>query len=918
MSSVETSERRQEKIWGWGDEVFKSIIESALSTRPGYITDISSPPGTRKTLNVITYVLENRIDTIMSFPNHQNQQTALQYILRILERMKIMKLRQFVIDYAGIENYCIFYKPERLMKLLDYFKNSPDDSYVDAVQNMLANDTIFKILLSKDVVDVDEIWMKIGEALDKYKKTGDKREYLSVIKQIVEKKGQYEVCTSICPLGLFAWWWRKELYKFFSEPKIITWRKLKKDVLTTKLPHVSKFIVYANPENFVENIGRLLKGEFKPEWVLCPRYLLMTKISMSPKASRPTFLSTRKSIILTPHAGLDFILHTVRRQTEITGVKRKHILFLDEYDTLLKPQVWRVVSIEVAKTVVGIAEKIAEADIGDVVYGVEVDEYLRRYAEYVRDVLSRVIELFERATQTGEYHPIVNIFVEGAFSAYKETTLKTKKEIIYRPLGARIVHIKHFLAEDKGRLLQLILNPRLYFYDFAEKDKEWAVKYREAVVKFRGILRGVRTPVRVPIIVKQGKGSLRSRLLYLSVREGEFKGLDILNILREYLRPLLIAPRYAVFYVGEKGRSYYKIKLASVDVKIYKLLTWATSSILVSATPVEWRAYTAGSNPEALVESEYERVTKDVFHSLVFFEPPVGLHYEDRYERRYTAHIMTYVKDFSDKLKKSLKTGEPIEYGPGATTRVQLMIKQLSPKISRVTQYTSLLRVHFLPSLQPIQKALSMVSKQYSSYNARTLAIKDYLAVIGRLYATRRGHILILAQNKDITMILKDVLRAIPCHGETCGKDIDPERVSHYIAKKRLVLTYFRSRATRGIDLPEDYRIEAVLVIGSPYPRPTVITHYRSDSGLSPLSTKFFIPISGIGFNTGLFDVYKTHVARDFMAGISELVQAVGRATRSAMKYDSRVIVILPQYLQQRIMAFAPYWFSRAVQGVAP
>jgi len=905
MTSV--SERKEQKILGWGDEAFLSIIESAITTNTGHVTDISSPPGTRKTLNVIRYILQNKIDAIMSFPNHQNQKTALQYIMMILEKMKILKLKQFIIDYAGIENYCIFYKPELLMKLLDYFKSSPSDSYVDAVQNMLANDVFFRIMLAKDVVDVDEIWYVIAEALDKYSRTRNKKEYIDTVKQVVEKKGQYEICTSVCPLGLFAWWWRRELYKFFSEPKIITWRRIREDILSTKLARTRKFLVHANPENFVENIGRLLRGEFKPEWVLCPRYILMTKISMSPRATKPTFIATRKSIILTPHAGLQFILNTVKRQTEITRVKRKHILFLDEYDALLKPKTWPTVSIEVVKTIIAVAEKILSADIGDVVYGVVVDKYLKRYAEYVRDVLTTVLEIFEEATRTKTYHPIVNIFIEGAFSYYTEQTIKTRKKIEYQPLGARVVHIKHMLTRDNGRLLQLILNPRLYFYDLAE-DKDWMVKYREAVVKFRTIMRRITYPARVPIPIKHPK---HGRLLYLTLRDVELK-YDVLSLLRDYLTPLLITPRYAVFYIISKGKHYYRVKLASVDVKIYQVLTWAKSAILVSATPIRWDAYVAGSNTEAIAESEYEYVTKDITHSLVIVEPPEEMQYQNRDETRYTLHLMTYTRDFQKKLIESMTTGQPIRYQAGVTSRVEIFVNQVSPHASNIEQYISLLRIYFFPTLQPIRK-LTQQTAGANPIQAKVAALKDYLNIIGTLY-DRKKVLLVLAQNKETAEILRELLNAVPCSGDSCGEEANPAKISHYVAKNRIVITYFRSRATRGIDLPYDF--DAVVVVGSPYPRPTVVVKYRSDSGLSPFTTKYFIPVNGVGYNTGTFQAGKQLVARDFMNGISELVQAVGRATRSAMRTNKTLIVILPHYLMQRVMAFSPFWFRRAVRGL--
>jgi len=859
------------------------------------------PPGGGKTFNVTQYIIENRIDAIMTFPYHQNQLTALLYILSTLEEMKTIKLKQFIFDYAGVENYCIFYRPELLAKLLDKFKTDPSENYRDVVVNMLTNDFIFRILLAKSV-DVEELWMTIAEAFDDYSRTKNKAAYLSAIESIVEKKGQYEICTNVCPLGLFAWWYRRELYKFFSDYKIITWRDISREL--RNYPNVAKFVVYANPANFVENVDKLLRGEFRPDWVLCPRYLLMMKISM--KGGRPTFISTRKSIILTPHAGLEFVASLVRRQVEVTKVRRQHILYIDEYDSLLhKPVSWPLLSIEAVKTVIAVVNKILEAEPGGTIHGVEIDEYLKRYAEYVKDLFTIILKIFEEATKTKTYHPIVNIFVEGAFSVYTE---KVRNRVItYKPLGARVVHIRHFLSDERStKLLRLALNPHIYFYDLASEDRDWVLRYREAVIKFRQILRATKTFAIFPTVTSRNS----EKMLYLTMRLVRFSD-DPVKIVRSYLMPLLQMPRYVVYYTGEQVQDVYRIRLQSIDVKIHQFFVWSKSAIITSATPVPWNIFVLSTNPIGIHQSDYERVVNDQTHSLVSFEPPEVLVYEDRVETIYDAHAVLYTNEFREKLADFISGECDIKYDESALTRVNITIVQVAPKTYEVYRYVSRFRTIFVPTLKPLKvpghrDVLAM--KEFAS------TLYKYLDILAALY--KKGEtVLVLVQNKVITYILAKILKAVPCSGRICGESADPEKLSHYVAlSNKMIITYFRSRSTRGIELP--YNFGFALVIGSPHPRPSTFVHVVSDSELVSFAPKRYVKYACAGYNTYLFTVLKALTPQDFVSGVSEFLQAIGRALRSALQHSSRVILLIPSYLQRRIIALAPLWFKMSVAGL--
>ena len=911
--------------WGWADEAFKTIISEAVGSHN--VTDISSPPGTRKTYNVLLYAIENKMDMIASFPNHQNQATALAYIIRILERMGVNKPQMFVFDYAGIENYCLFYRPELLMKLLDKFRG-PGESYEDAVANLLGEDMLFQILLLKGSLDaVEDLWLEVGRLINEYSVTRNRSRYLEGIRNIVEKRGQYEVCTGMCPVGLFAWFYRRSLYRLFSDPKIITWRpEFSRKNLASKYPKVARHIVVANPENFVENIEAIVKGRIDPdnheqvEWILCPRFLLLAKVTMSPQSTRPTFISTRKCIFLVPHAGLDFLLSVVRRQLSITRVNKNYTLFLDEYDALLKPKTWPLIPLDVAKALVALAEEIIDTPEGEEVRGVVVDEYLKQYAKYVRDVLTRVIQVVENAVETRDYHPLASLFVEGAFSDFTETTVKTKVPIEYKPLGARVVHIKHFLRDDMGNLFQLLLNDRIYFYDLAQRDNDWVLRYREAKYKWRRLARTVRAYALRPTKTVRNVNGKNVRTFVL--RRVPVVCKDVLPVLRDFVRVLLMAPRFAVFYihVGDKD-TVSVIRLASIDVQLYKLFSWARHAILTSATPVSWDAIVAGPNTEAseaaVFYSDYERVVSDVAHSLIRISSPTRLLYDIKEETQYTVVFSTYTDDFATELHASLVTGSSVKYNPKGIVRREIRIQQVSPITSVVRHYVELLKVHPISTLQPlvIPRKYRDRARQREERERIQRIVRDYAVVIQARYSVG-DTVLVLVQNKLYTEVFRRLLGAIPCSGTKCGPEIDGAKISHYLAKKRIVLTWFRSRASRGIDLPYDF--DTVIVVGSPYPRPQVLAYNKTDR--PGYAARLDILMAVESYNTReTYLIHKTLSPRDIMSGIAELAQSIGRATRSVLRriiagIDAKPVeVLLPRFLKPKIARFAPYWFRAAL-----
>ena len=869
---------------GWTDKEFSAIIEEALKPDPSVlITDISSPPGTRKTYNVIRYAVEHRRPMVASFPNHQNQETALAYVLYHIEREKPVRLPFFVIDYAGVENYCILQRPELLKRVLDQFREE-GQPYTAAVDNFLGHPTVSSILIARGA-DVDEIWYEIADALDSYIKTGDKKAFKKAVSEIIEKRGQHEICRNVCPLGLFAWHNRRRLYHLFSEPKVVTWRKDFYETKVPRYPRVSRHTLLADTTQTVLHLRDMLEGKYKPEWTLCPRFLLITQISLSRRSTRPTYILAKRSIILTPHSGLDFILSLIDRIKNVTGSKLKYILFIDEYDAMLKPRRMRLYPLDALRALIQVAEEIIDAGIGGEYRGETVTDYLFEYARYVRHVAGRVLRIVEKALEEGRYHPLVNIFYEGAFSSF-ECNLLRKDGLHFRPLGPRLVHLKYF-AEDN--LLSLILNMKPFFEVLASSDPEWRINLRTAMMTFNRLAR-VRVYGLYPVeAIQQNR-----RILTLRRFTVEMNVHGILRTLREYLRHLIFAPRYAVYYVYDNG----KVRLAMIDPNITRLLVFR-NAVLTSASPLRWDLYVAGT-VETPTGSVYLDLVNDVRHSLYVITPPNTLRYADKEVTTYEMHFLSYSPDHRKALLEAIERGDSIPYEKLQSPEVPGIIRQISVLTTAVQEYAKLLRVFYVPTPMLYQPN-NGTSDPRLERERIFRSIYPYITIIGGL--ARSGYVLVLTQNKLYAKILRFLFNGVPCRGERCGGGV--KKITHYQAGT-ISITWFRSRAERGIDLPYQYR--SAVVVGSPYPQPTTIV--SAVTAFSTAQSKLALRLQIQTFRGKTMESYIALTPRDVMAGISELVQAVGRATRAALRAGRPVYVYIPMFLQGKIVLYAPGWMK--------
>lgn len=881
-------EKHERRRGGWSERAFEEIIQQFISrAEPGkfYVYDIASPPGSGKTFTVLKFLVTRRLSAVCSFPTHQNQSTALSYIVSQVK--KTGKLRHFVLDYAGLENYCLFHRPALLRKLLDQYREN-GESYVTAAQKLLGEDVMFRALLLRDTFTIAEkIYTEIAEMFDQNKSDKEVVEYT---RDYVERRGQYEVCLGVCPVGLLFTLNRGLVYSLLSKPKIITWRYSTAEKIMKK--HNFKNVIVANPSRLVSNIKNISSEKVNPEWLLCPRLLLIKKSSViKTKDGRrvPVYLALKRVLILTPHAGLQFVLNTITRQLEVSGVDKKFMLYIDEYDALLKPKNWRLFSINEAKTMKAIADKVLSMDEGEELKGVVIDEYIKRYASYVSYVVGKIIEKVENSIKTGEYTPYSILFVEGAFSRFRETTLETKIPIEYLPLGARVVHIKHMLSDEE--LFKLIVNPKIYFADLSAKDPDWVVRFREAVAGFRQIIKKTRTISLKPVKVKYDR-------VYIQLLPREVYVSDLLSEISDLMKYLLYTPRLAVYYAVKDK----ELVAESLDASLSVFLTWSKHAILTSATPIHYDLLVMGTN-STLPQSDYESIVKNNSFSFAKFSSPVEEEYDQYTVKKYIGKLLMYTEEYSKTLRDSVASNTQLFFNSSCVMTPLIEVSQISPLTRIIREYGRMIKVLPQPSLKPLTQNMITTA---SSKNLEPLmqATRSYIVLVDALI--RQGHrVLLLTQNKVLALFFVKLLKMIPCHGDTCGEKVD--KISHFKTKdERILLTWFRSRIGRGVDI--DVRTDVVVTVGSPYPQPRVLVNYKTYERL--FDSRLVVTYALKPFNSiESVVVYKTLIPRDYVSGLSELAQALGRAIRSIMSLEhGEVRIYIPQYVYTKFLGIAPLW----------
>lgn len=864
---------------GWAEEEFKDIISSAV-VDVSKVIDINSPPGTGKTRTTLKYVVEKGLSTVVTLPTHTAQENALTYIAEHMEEEKPRKLRMHVIDYAGVERYCIFYNIKSMMKFLDQFRDV-DESYTEAVEKLLGMDTVVVQLLGTEE-NVDEFWIEIGKLLDQYVETGDSRQYYERVRELIAYKGQDYTCRNTCIVGLMFNMHRRRVYEALRDSKIITFRKKKYEELR-RLKHVGKHVLLANPSLAVRDYKDVIEGRGNVEKVLCPRLLLNTKSVKTSKGRGAQYIFVKRSIILTPHSALDYVLGVLDKAHRQQGIPVRHNLMIDEYDVLVDAQIYKVYSLD---TIRKLTAKLEEVLQGKVHVDVEIEGYFLELAEYAYKLLKDITKLIEESIATGKYHPLVNLTVEGALSEFKETTLRTNEEVIYKPLSPRPVHIKYFAGSD---LLPRILNRQKVLEHYKHIDPNLSVRSREAWMTLSKVVQ-VRGGVPEIYVVK-----LTNELM-VKQREATVSVGDVISTIVEYLSLLRTKPQFYVYYKVDNNA----VSLANLDAQLYKLLQ-LRRAILLSATSVNWNLIVLGPR-QFHTFSRLQALAEGAILSSILVLDSSETVYANRVEKRYVIRYRDYTPEARKHVEEAIDEWLEIDYSKVKLTDREDTIVKVSINHSDAKQYAKLIESRVVHMLKPFPTPLSENSQEAFK------VLMEYVNFISWVKKRAEGGILVLAQNKKLAKALAEVVRAKPCYREVCDENIT--QVTHYSNDKlKIDITWFRSRAERGIDLPGKYT--SMVVVGSPYPQPSTITPEVTEP--SALTTQVSVLNRYYIVSTNKRNTHKisiAHIPLDLDSATASLAQSVGRGSRSAMRNNSRVVLYMPAFVRNKLLPYKPTWLN--------
>jgi len=122
----------------------------------------------------------------------------------------------------------------------------------------------------------------------------------------------------------------------------------------------------------------------------------------------------------------------------------------------------------------------------------------------------------------------------------------------------------------------------------------------------------------------------------------------------------------------------------------------------------------------------------------------------------------------------------------------------------------------------------------------------------------------------------------------------------NYYYDDNIIITWIRGRITRGVDVPFQ-NIDYILVVGTPYGRPTTIIPGTEDyTPTTMLTTQLSLTTRG--------RARIVHLPLDVNLAVNELLQAIGRGIRDAKKTGKKVKIIMPHAIRKWVETYNPGW----------
>lgn len=198
--------------------------------------------------------------------------------------------------------------------------------------------------------------------------------------------------------------------------------------------------------------------------------------------------------------------------------------------------------------------------------------------------------------------------------------------------------------------------------------------------------------------------------------------------------------------------------------------------------------------------------------------------------------------------------------------------------------------------------------------------------------------IFVLAQRKEVAELLARGIRdstgarITACRASTCydatdsldGVTARDDKLAYLSAalsvggrRVEVYITWFRSRMTRGVDLPKHVLPLVTIVVGSPYRPPTsfdIVPRARGSLAVIERSSMLELDVY-LGSKTEERHVILAHYPIDMSESINELYQSIGRALRRVwsialdegyIRYN--VAVMVPSYIAGRMSDYKPLY----------
>jgi hypothetical protein len=458
------------------------------------------------------------------------------------------------------------------------------------------------------------------------------------------------------------------------------------------------------------------------------------------------------------------------------------------------------------------------------------------HAVWASSLLYEAAELVDRAVSGREYHPVAALVAEAAVEPLAETTLKAR--VVYPPLSPRPVHVKHFQGT---RLLQAL---RL------EAD-EWRGFAREL-----SALVATRCRVRVLAPVRGRRGYVIRGATVGAPR-------PFTEMLRWLVAPLAHTPVYTLHY-----RVGAAVSACRVEDRLAWLASMSHSLELLTATPVNWSLLARGPAQPVPGEGVYESMARGARLAVASFTGPVARVHAGGRVYEWSGRIRVYTDAGRRAVERAASS--ILELPDGYQEAAEAVVETRLPE--GIDEYKRLARLIVVPSLPPIPP--------WSDGSAERL----YASLAARLAS--EAPVLVLAQSRRVAARIASMLGAVLNEGRPA-----------YYRRGGIVVTWFRSRLGRGVDI--DVAPAYVVVAGSPLPPPTVLTPTPSQEALSvPVVVEY----------RRRWRLWASYAPRDREAAMAEFYQAVGRALRAARKTGARVTVVVSPHVYRLMLRHRVPW----------